>query len=687
VIPPDPPAPPPAPVTMDNIWDLEADPSALHQAAARWRAFARAADTHRDGVDRAAKPLRGNAWSGEASDSYHDHLDKLGRGVTDLLDNAETYASSLASVADALATAQHELNDSLGRTGVPTGQTDSSITFQFRDDDEVKRVNTAIAEANGIRSGLDTALYRYRAAIADASNDVRSLAGTWRDVAEGNDDGWKLPPEAKGTNWIYDGNSVVLNTGPGDDTVTMSVDPKTGEQIVTVNGQVTRFPAGYDVTIRAGEGNDTIDVAPGTRVRLTLLGGEGDDTLRGGDGGDRILGLDGRDHIEGRGGDDRITAGASRSHLPGEDTTKPITEVIDGGAGNDRLYGGLGADRITGAGGDDLIEGGAGQDTVDGGDGGDTVRGGGGTDNVYGRGGADTLDGGADRDYVDGGAGDDTLSGGLGDDTLYGLSGTDRIDGGFGQDYLEGGTGDDTLDGGAGNDMLSGGRDNDIIRGDTGDDVIYAGAGHDSVDGGAGRDQAYVQQGEDATSGAERTVNVQISDKAQYIKISGSPEFVERVQADLDMLRSSPNGQQMLDGLQQAHDDSANWFYDGNGLTIKEFGEENGTATMTPGRFGKASYEITVNPSFDTLYDGPPVTVFYHELAHVYDYSHDTLADGTYTGADNPGVPNREREAAGLPIDDDNDPSTPNRIDPDHPYELTENGLRAELGAPQRPRY
>jgi hypothetical protein len=50
-------------------------------------------------------------------------------------------------------------------------------------------------------------------------------------------------------------------------------------------------------------------------------------------------------------------------------------------------------------------------------------------------------------------------------------------------------------------------------------------------------------------------------------------------------------------------------------------------------------------------------------------------------------VPNREREAAGLPIDDDHDPKTPDRIDPDHPYQYTENGLREELGAPHRPRY
>ncbi|HYN93247.1 MAG TPA: M91 family zinc metallopeptidase [Pilimelia sp.] len=677
----------PDPHTMENIWYLAADPQALHQAARQWRTFATAAGGHRDAVGRAAAPLVGDAWSGDTADTYHDHLKKLSGTVTDLVTNAQTCATNLASAGDALIEAQHALNDSLGRTGVPTGQTGTSITFQLRNDDDVARVNTAITEAGQIRGALDMELRRYRSTIDGASDDVRSLASSWRDVAEGNTDGWTLPPEAKTTRWIYDGDSVVLNTGPGDDKVTVTVDPRTGEQIVTVNGETVTFPPGYDVTIRAGQGNDTVDVTPGTRVHLTLLGGEGDDTLRGGDGTDRILGLDGRDLIDGRGGEDLITAGATRRHLPGEDLMQPVVEQIDGGEGNDRLYGGLGNNRIGGGDGTDLIEGGAGQDTLDAGEGDDTVRGGSGIDNVFGRGGTDVLDGGADRDYVDGGAGDDTLTGGLGDDTLYGLSGNDTLDGGAGRDYLEGGTGDDALAGGAGNDMLSGGRGNDVIRGGTGDDVSYAGAGRDAVDGGNGNDTAYLQQNEDHTANTENAVNVQISDQAQYIKITGSPEFVERVQADLDLLRSSPDGQRMLGALQRAHDDSGNWFYDGNGLTIKELTAENGTAAADPGWFGKESYEVAYNPSFDTLHDGPPVTILYHELAHVYDYSHDTLADGDYTGSDNPGVPNRERAAAGLPIDDDNNPATPNRIDPDHPYDLTENGLREELGAPHRPRY
>jgi hypothetical protein len=81
------------------------------------------------------------------------------------------------------------------------------------------------------------------------------------------------------------------------------------------------------------------------------------------------------------------------------------------------------------------------------------------------------------------------------------------------------------------------------------------------------------------------------------------------------------------------------------------------------------------------------VVVLYHELAHVEDQFAGTKAPGTYHGPDNPGVPNREREAVGLPIDDDRDPSTMDRLDSDHPFVLTENGLRAELGLPARLAY
>ncbi|PZS31482.1 MAG: hypothetical protein DLM59_09880 [Pseudonocardiales bacterium] len=318
------------------------------------------------------------------------------------------------------------------------------------------------------------------------------------------------------------------------------------------------------------------------------------------------------------------------------------------------------------------------------------------------------MSGGAGRDYIDGQAGDDVLRGGSGNDTVYGMSGNDQISGGDGQDYLEGATGDDSIDGGAGNDMISGGRGDDVIRAGAGNDVVYGGAGTDTVAGGSGNDTAYVQSGDQVDT--EKTVTVEIRDVGNTIRVEGSPEFVERVQADLDMLRSSPRGQLMLAQMDRVHNETGaiakDWpvlgglAYQGDTIRIVETTDANGYASDDQGVldqvFNHNNYKIQYDPRFQTIADGPPVTVLYHEMAHVYDFSHDTSADGSYDNPANPdqmydshghlvGVPNDEREAVGLPIDPDGDGHY--EIDPDHPFDYTENGLRDELGAPQRPKY
>src|SRR6266540_1839677 len=262
--------------------------------------------------------------------------------------------------------------------------------------------------------------------LSKFDRDLDLVAGlAWESVAKGTDDGWKLPPESnEDPTFIVNGDDIVLNTGPGNDRVTVRVDPVTGEQVVTVNGREFRFPAGSHLTVRAGDGDDNIVVQKGTRVTLTLLGGRGDDNLHGGDGDDTILGLDGKDMVSGGGGNDRISLGASRDPRQGEGD---VVERAMGGDGDDVIAGSLGRDAALGDGGNDLVFGGEGDDTLAGNDGDDVVVGGGGIDNVYGNAGQDRAFGGADRDYVDGGAGNDTLDGGLGDDTVYGLSGDDRI--------------------------------------------------------------------------------------------------------------------------------------------------------------------------------------------------------------------------------------------------------------------
>jgi Ca2+-binding RTX toxin-like protein len=681
-----------APITVADLWDLHADPGRIAATAAGWRAFAYRARLSREGVDRRAGGLH---WAGDAADTYQTHRKRFGDGVDDVADLAGQLGGALDGVAALLRRGQGLLADAFATITTRSDRFRDSVTFHPHEPSDIDIVRAAIGEATTIRDEIDQGLAGHLEAIRRHQRAWDDIGARWQTLAEGRAEPWTAPAEATdGVSWLTDGSHVVVNTGPGSDTVDLRVDPVTGEQILTVNGTEHRFAADRFLTVRVGEGDDTVSVQPGTRVHVTLLGGTGDDTLSGGDGNDRILGHAGRDTISGGAGDDWISLGASREGTrPDED----VTEFADGRGGNDRIAGSLGIDRIAGGAGDDHLFGGEGDDTVDGGAGNDEVSGGADTDNVYGRDGNDRVHGGDGRDYVDGGAGDDHLDGGLGDDTLYGLSGDDTLLGGAGDDYLEGATGRDTLDGGVGKDTLSGGRDDDVIRGGSGDDTIYTGHGRDRVSGGTGTDTVFGQI-DDVLDDTERVVNVEITEVGSYIKVEGSPEFVERVQADIDMLRASPRGQMMLGTLEQAHEDSKHWFYDGNGLTIKQTQDENSYAYAGRQPLWHDSPRIEFNPSLDTIKGGPPIAILYHEMAHIYDDELDTQKDGTHngTGKDRDvmwkddrevGVLNRERQAVGLPIDHDGDPKTPLRIDPEHPIEYTENGIREEMGVTRRATY
>lgn len=329
--------------------------------------------------------------------------------------------------------------------------------------------------------------------------------------------------------------------------------------------------------------------------------------------------------------------------------------------------------------GDDRIATGAGNDRIDAGLGDDTVASGDGRDDLFGNAGADRLEAGA------------------GDDVVYGGDGADRLHGGDGVDFLEGGRGNDALAGDVGKDMLSGGLDDDSLRGGDGDDAVYTGDGRDTVDNQAGNDTVYAQRAVDlinAASGARNTViNVEIG-AAKGVSIEGSDAFKQRVGAEIDFLRSSPNGQRMLAEFDRA---AAR----GNTVTIKELAnEQNGyaqtfsnDADIVAGKPGAGGdVQISYNPSFHMDAFPAPVVVLYHEMSHAYNGVTGTFQQGTYQGSgpDSGQVPNAERQAVGLETsapayDFDRDASTPKTTtNPDH---LTENGLRGELGLPDRPSY
>lgn len=341
---------------------------------------------------------------------------------------------------------------------------------------------------------------------------------------------------------------------------------------------------------------------------------------------------------------------------------------------------------------------------VDSGAGDDNIATGAGDDRIDAGIGNDTISSGAGRDDVFGNSGDDKIEAGAGDDVVYGGDGNDTLAGNDGVDFIEGGKGADQLDGGAGKNMLSGGQGDDIIRSGTDGNRIYTGDGKDTVEGATTSDKVYGQTAVDAISFAQGqrdngqvVVNVEINNKlgTQGVKVEGSDAFRQRVEAEIDFLRASPNGQQMLAQFDKAA-------ADGNTVTIKELANEQngyaqtlgrGDAEISNGKAGEGSdVQISYNPSFHMDAFPAPVVVLYHEMSHAYNGVNGTFQPGTYrgTGPDNGQVPNAERQAVGLEtsapaFDFDGNPATPATTH--NPIALTENGIRRELGLPDRPSY
>ncbi|WP_432834542.1 M91 family zinc metallopeptidase [Dactylosporangium sp. CA-092794] len=640
-----------APVAVDDLWELAARPGVLGRAALAWRAVAVDARIALDAFDRAAAPVVGGDWEGEAAEGYRAHAGRLGESLEQAARAAEETATALDGAAALLRAGQDQLDTAWERVAaaVPGRRGGGAVTFRPTDAAQAAAVRAAIAAAAAIREDVERGLARYEGLLGARQSDWELLGSEWAAVATGRIPAWTPPAEAGGIDARLVGGLFVVQTGAGADEVVV------GDGHVVVDGERIAIPAGARLVLRTGAGDDTVraDAGPGG-AGVTVLAGDGSDRLFGGAGDDVLIAGAGLDAVVAGGGDDRVSLGATAK--------AGGVERADLGDGDDRLWGSLGDEADAGGAGDDLLFAGAGADHLAGGAG------------------ADTLGGGAGRDYLDGGAGDDRLDGGGGTDTLYGLGGADALRGGDGADYLEGGAGDDRLDGGTGADVVSGGRGDDAIDGGSGDDTLYSGEGRDAVTGGAGVDRLLGQAADTATGVERLTAAPAGGDLAGFVTVEGDPAYQARVRADLELLAASPDGRRMLEELRAS----------GEPLRIVPTGENNGWANP-----GDGQPFIRYNPEYDTmLTDTPPVVVLFHELAHAWDFVHDTSAGGTYDGgsgsdhfADGSAVPNTERQAAGLPIDDDGDPATPERIDPDHPLELTENGLRAEMGLRHRDRY
>ena len=295
-----------------------------------------------------------------------------------------------------------------------------------------------------------------------------------------------------------------------------------GVQANTLTAQVL---GGFDpggaaisgLTLVGGDGADTLHGSSGADL---LQGGAGNDYLDGGIGADVLEGGDGSDNLVSNQGDDTLRGGDGVDSL---NVYRGVSDhadhvLLDGGAGND----GLGIiDNLSGAiivmhggDGDDILSigsamgatayGDAGDDTIYAGIGDDVLDGGAGVDTLTYQGASGRLGAGVTVDLsvttaqntgvagwetishfekLIGTSFGDTLTGDGADNTISGMDGADQLRGGGGADTLYGGTGDDTLDGGAGVDRMEGGIGDDLYIVDNVGDVVIEmpGTGVDTV--------------------------------------------------------------------------------------------------------------------------------------------------------------------------------------------------------------
>ncbi len=233
---------------------------------------------------------------------------------------------------------------------------------------------------------------------------------------------------------LVGGTALAVNlTGSSDDETLMTaagndvVDGGGGNDVLnTGNGSdLIRDHSGVSLSVKAGHGDDVIDIAGTAFTSGTLDGGIGINTLIAGDTTLTFLTLTSLQVLETSGGMVRATAAQLESFIRIQSSLGPVSltlaasqtattldlsrelnllgprstyltgsddaETIATGAGNDSINGGAGKDVLMGGLGNDLLRGGTGADTLIGGRGDDSLSGDAGIDQEYGGPGSDNF--------------------------------------------------------------------------------------------------------------------------------------------------------------------------------------------------------------------------------------------------------------------------------------------------------
>lgn len=350
---------------------------------------------------------------------------------------------------------------------------------------------------------------------------------------------------------------------------------------------------------------------------------------------------------------------------------------------------------------------------IDLGRGDDSAFAGSGRTKIYGGPGQDNINLGSGEGYAEGGDGDDFITGGSGHATIYGGPGSDEIRAGGGPD-----TKINYVDGGDGRDLIYGGRGRNVLFGGNGDDYIYAGdsstivpgKGNDWVQTHSRNDHVIGERADDLShvhpsSSFEHTIPSPDAG-ARGINVQGSPSFTQRVNDDLESLRSTRAGQETLkiiDSLDapvtlKEGVSGSFYYYDdpgGRRMTPPEQGLARTPGVIKNGVAGTPAQNPAVEYDRSFIAPGhqrPPLVILQHELSHAVNGGRGTILPGSslvWNGRGLEWEANYERQAVGLPtssyFDFDRNPRTPPTNT--NPWPYNENALLNELGLPLRQRY
>jgi len=227
-------------------------------------------------------------------------------------------------------------------------------------------------------------------------------------------------------------DTVTINGRKGDDTISLAGTTALVQiaQPLVRDGKLTLDGGNQNDTLRGGSGIDLVE------------GGSQDDDLDGGGGNDNIQGQDDNDSLDDNTGADLEDGGNGTDLMTYASRTNPVNVTADGNGGDggaedsfgdnvsatvENINGGSGDDILTGNALVNSLTGNAGADTVSGGDGNDKVSGSDGVDRLLGQNGNDQLFGGNQNDNLVGGANNDKLTGNAGKDIFVGKKGIDKL--------------------------------------------------------------------------------------------------------------------------------------------------------------------------------------------------------------------------------------------------------------------